>query len=405
MNFRLILSVVYSVILYSAVCFSLTVSMSVEAENGVLSNTPNMLTLTWKGQEGQSLPSGPVTLVFSNYKTGTDFRDIHYPPADLRPDNTHDWTAAYTIPVYIPYQKNPGTWTVSVITDDDKYLDVHNLFIRKTSAFQNLSEVAPVFGWKRLTSTDTIRKQGFHNTECLDHASDCWIWMTGTGHIEIPNPLMEIVLKLSGWIPDNLNPGLDIQVGDTQVETGTAVDNHFHIEQTIPLSGFEEFITITVNTDESYVPADDGVSTDTRELGIMIREFQIFPADTILDDRPMFELLYPLENTLSLWRMGDIGRLQIRNPGRDFQVFLKCQIPQEFFMPGIRLQMFLNGVSAGYTAPDGPVFTFYYHVTREAVADDSDISIDLMLEYPFSFIMPRMLFRLPGMMVSQLWIQ
>jgi hypothetical protein len=403
MKTRLYCFIICSVTILTGLCFSRSVSVSPDQKSPVLSNAPCMLTLTWSGGAGEHIPAGLVSIIFTDCQNETVYQDIHYPPADLKPDYTRDWSAAYTVPVFIPCQTAPATWSVSITADDIDYTDIARLDIEQTSVFQNIIAPLPVFGWRK-TESDAMEKHGFHNRECGDSPTDCWIWMTESARIEIPNPLTDFVLKLAGWIPDHLNPGLELHVAGQPVDSGDSADNHFDVTQNVSFDSIEDRIVVTIETAESYIPADDGISADTRELGMMIRTFQIIPADDMFDDRPMFDLLYSIDPERSVWRMGDASRLRVPNPGRDFQIFMKCRIPDGFFIPGVQLRMFLNGIPASSIVPPGKVFALDYQITSEAVTGSSVVDVDIVIEYPFMLSMPGLLFRAPGMIVSQLWI-
>jgi len=259
--------------------------------------------------------------------------------------------------------------------------------------------VQPVFesGWNGSIPIKPEHLSGFYDLECPPGQADCWRWMSGTGRITFTNPRMPLVLHFEGWIPEHYQAGvLLIRVNDNELATLSPSNGRFNLTRDVPLQwlGESDQVVVTLETNETFRPADDGNSTDTRELGVMVKNLRLDVSSDPKLTLTLLDVIRPLPDSLQWWRLDENNRLTFKNPGKNVRMFLKCRIPEHDV--GRTFHVGLNNTIIDTVIPDGNEFSLLYEIPIITMSDAAEIAFTFTTDSPDPF---------PGVIVTRLWIE
>ncbi len=402
---NLVISIV-GVIVLSASCFS-AINLTIDTDQvfPLESNAPSMFTFTWTGSANEIWIPESLDITFTHARTGQVWHDRLFPSIDHLPDMTRDWKLVYTVPIFIPSQPQDADWTLSVSTSNLDFPDLFTIKTGRLSVFQTPFTLTYQSGCDTFEKDAPLEITGFYDREILDDNSDRWIWMSGESHITLPNPGIPIIFNLVGWIPPTVAQGLQVQINGHVLEIDDPVDDHFRLQNVIPISWLEnsDHIDIRMQTKEAFTPADDGISQDKRQLGIMLKTFHICVETDTLYIRPVFDLLNDIEPQKPwLWASGET-HLSFSNPARDFRIYLQGWIPDHLFLPQNILLVQFNDIIIDTQILTCPFFRSIYHIPLQSIGLDPEVSLVIRRVYPVATVNMGVFFLPIPTIITNLW--
>ena len=122
-----------------------------------------------------------------------------------------------------------------------------------------------IYGWEN--------KYGLHNFETIDGSRFRWSGIDGSEVIENNKGMMIIPVKDSDPINHSFPLFIRFFIDNKLVKVVKITDKEWH-EIKLDLSGFaKNKLTFTMSCSRSWVPKERGLTSDTRELGVMVGEF------------------------------------------------------------------------------------------------------------------------------------
>lgn len=220
-----------------------------------------------------------VFVHFLDPKGNIRFQDDHQPPkptSTWRPNGNYNYTRTLFIPKNIP----AGEYTVTMgiyapDTGQRIELDSKKYDNREYNMAQLLIEIPPqepiiqyVKGWYDPESVPT-------------DVSTHWRWIAKEAIMKVRNPMADALLyfKADG-VPERFQESqmVTLTVGDYVVDTFPINSNQAFLKKyNIPKDklGTSKMLEVKVMVDKAFVPADDKVSADTRELGLRVYELYL----------------------------------------------------------------------------------------------------------------------------------
>ena len=219
-----------------------------------------------------------VFVHFIDPKNVRRFQDDHRPPkptAEWRPNGNYNWTRTVFIPKNIPageYSLVVGIYSPS--KGERMILEAKPYGNRSYDMGTLLVEIPPQEPAMQYTS-------GWYDAES-DPAdiSTSWRWTKKEAILKVRNPNDDalLYLKVDG-VPERFPGGqkLTVNVAGNEVETFPIQSNQpvmrkYSIDKA--MLGSEKQVEIKLIADQTFSPASDTVSRDTRELGV--RVYQVY---------------------------------------------------------------------------------------------------------------------------------
>ncbi|MFQ5792553.1 MAG: hypothetical protein ACE5JI_18945 [Acidobacteriota bacterium] len=207
------------------------------------------------------------------------FTDDHTP---LEP--TSSWqpgsTVEYTRTVFIPLYPYLGTATVEMgLYDPDTE---ERLGLLGTDNGQLGYRVGQIDLQDQKENIFLVYKEGWHQLESSpENPSIEWQWTKKEAVCSFKNPKVDSMVYLHA---DTNVKAFDtplevgIRIGDTELTRFQITDRNPILKKIpIPASalGPEDWVDLRIVTDKSFIPADDGIGVDTRELALRVYHLYI----------------------------------------------------------------------------------------------------------------------------------
>lgn len=220
-----------------------------------------------------------VFVHFLDPKGNIRFQDDHQPPkptSTWRPNGNYNYTRTLFIPKNIP--AGEYTVTMGIYSPDNgerMELDSKKYDHREYDMAKLLVEIPPQepiiqFG------------KGWYDPESVPtDVSTHWRWIGKEAVMKVRNPMSDSLLyfKADG-VPERFKePQLvTLTVGDYVVDTFPITSNQIFLKKyNVPKDklGTNKMLEVKVSVDRAFVPAEDKVSADTRELGLRVYELYL----------------------------------------------------------------------------------------------------------------------------------
>jgi hypothetical protein len=220
-----------------------------------------------------------VFVHFLDPKGNIRFQDDHLPPrptSSWRPSSNYNYTRTIFIPKNIP----AGEYTVTmgiyapdkgerIELDSDKH--DHREY-RMTKLMVEIPPQEPIIQYVK----------GWYDPESVPtDVSTHWRWIQKEAILKVRNPMSDALLyfKADG-VPERFQEPqtVTLKVGDFVVDTFPITSNQAFLKKyniSKDKLGNSKMLEVKVILNKTFVPADDKVSQDTRELGIRVYELYL----------------------------------------------------------------------------------------------------------------------------------
>lgn len=217
---------------------------------------------------------------FLDPKRNIRFQDDHEPPfktSQWRPNGNYHYTRTVFVPKNIPageYNIEMGIY--SSATGERLQLDARDVSHRSYDMGKLLIEIPP--------QEPIIQySKGWYDPESeTSDPSVRWRWTKKEAVLKVRNPGSDALLYFKGDSNPQFFKGqpqqVTISVGNNVIETFPITSNQpFMKKYEVPKAklGNDKMLEIKVSVDISFVPAQDNVSADTRELGMRVYELYL----------------------------------------------------------------------------------------------------------------------------------
>lgn len=217
---------------------------------------------------------------FLDSKKNIRFQDDHQPPfktSQWRPNGNYHYTRTVFIPKNIPageYTIEMGIYSPS--TGERLELDGRDVARRSYDMGKLLIEIPP--------QEPIIQySKGWYDPESeTSDPSNIWRWTKQEAVLKVRNPGSDALLYFKGdgnpqFFKDKPQQ-VTISIADNVIDTfAITSDQSFMKKYEVPKSklGNDKMLEIKVSVDRTFVPAQDNVSADTRELGMRVYELYL----------------------------------------------------------------------------------------------------------------------------------
>jgi hypothetical protein len=221
-----------------------------------------------------------VFVHFMDPKHNIRFQDDHNPPIETskwRPGGNYNYTRTVFIPKNIPageYDVVIGIYSPG--KGDRLELDAKENGHRAYEVGKLLIEIPPqepiiqyVKGW--------YDPENEPNNPAMH-----WRWIKKEAVLKVRNPNADSLLYLKAdAVPERFPDSpqnVTVKVNDSAIDTFPITSNQpFMKKYEVPKNtlGSDKMVEIKLELDKSFIPADDKVSSDTRELGIRVYELYL----------------------------------------------------------------------------------------------------------------------------------
>ncbi|MFC1851387.1 hypothetical protein ACFL27_14410 [candidate division CSSED10-310 bacterium] len=244
----------------------------------------NLIQVDYQWQTGPkwAVPAGNI-LLFVHLQDDDGQRlcqDDHMPPVPIKnwtPDQTYTYSRMMYIPLTLLKKK------ITLLTglyNQDNDLDCY--------AFQGLKQYNRYHRYlggefilmpSDMEYSEAIVKytRGWYDPELNKQGEIMWRWMKDKAECKLLNPKSDAFLYIDAWIPNKYfqkPAAIKITIAEKEMELPPLENDFLHT--ILPVSaaqlGDSEFVLLTLDTDQTFVPAKEGYSIDARELGIMVKK-------------------------------------------------------------------------------------------------------------------------------------
>ncbi len=239
------------------------------------------VTYSWKTGENFQSPSRPlrVKVHFSDNNGEVYWQDDHQPDPDVeswKPGEVYEYTRV----VYVPLI--PRITEIKCLVGLYDPINPRMIYNLNGELFQKdkytvaALTVSPPRSPEDLPGSKISFEEGWYDLERNAVTKSQHRWMSGRGICELKNPERQAEFFCEGWIPtDQLDAASTVTVtiiGKSIIQKKTVTDE-FSFYQAIPPEIFEEkdSAIMEITTDQTFIPADEGLGDDSRELGIMFK--------------------------------------------------------------------------------------------------------------------------------------
>jgi hypothetical protein len=122
---------------------------------------------------------------------------------------------------------------------------------------------------------------GWHDAEYEFESGEMWRWTSRRAALHVGTFGRDVALRLRGTVPDVHDHGItvDVRLGGRDLARFLAMDD-FDIEVRLDGAALERHGGVVwLETSNGWVPAADGGSADTRELGLRVLDVELHAAD------------------------------------------------------------------------------------------------------------------------------
>jgi hypothetical protein len=120
--------------------------------------------------------------------------------------------------------------------------------------------------------------EGWHELEYSPRTGRMWRWSSDRAVVRVRARGRSLMLKLAGEVEAAGASNVVLRAGERTL-VNQRVGRRFEIAASIPADAMAaDEVALTLETSESYVPAEVGESGDRRRLGLKIYDFDLTPA-------------------------------------------------------------------------------------------------------------------------------
>lgn len=220
-----------------------------------------------------------VFVHFLDPKGNIRFQDDHQPPkptSTWRPSSNYNYTRTLFVPKNIPAGEYTVTLGIYSPQKEERIdLDANKYSNREYDMAKLLVEIPPqepviqyVKGWYDPESVPT-------------DVSTHWRWIGKEAVMKVRNPMSDALLyfKADG-VPERFKEPqmVTLQIGDYVVDTFPINSNQVFLKKyniSKDKLGTNKMLEVKVILDKSFIPADDKVSADQRELGLRVYDLYL----------------------------------------------------------------------------------------------------------------------------------
>ena len=246
-------------------------------------NGHNLLhvTYSWTTDQNFSPPTRPLRVKahFTDQNGDVYWQDDHQPSPEIT-----EWEAGtsykYKRVVYIPLI--PRITEIKCLVgffdpiNPRMTYNINGELFRKDKYSVNSLTVSPPRRPEDLPGSKIKYGSGWYDLERNAVSKEQHRWMSGRAICELVNPKRDAELYCDCWIPTGQfedASSVMITINDNPIIKTQKFSEEFTIYESIPsnIFGDKDVVKMEIVTDQTYVPMNEGMGEDTRELGIMFK--------------------------------------------------------------------------------------------------------------------------------------
>jgi len=228
-----------------------------------------------------------------------------------------------------------------------------------------------------------VYKRGWGRLEYSADGTSQWRWMAREATFSFRNPRKIAFISLRGGTIRRCvdhDPVLRLRLGDKPLAEITLTGDEFAEQYMVTPEqlGDLEWIDLVLQMDETFTPADCGLSEDTRRLSLMVNELSV-------SENRYDEGFYPPEQSSGgSWRWtADRARLSTGNPRSAAILYINGSAPVRELPALPHVRVLLNGSELDAFQMSGEDFTKIYSLRPEQLGDGELVTIELATDQMF----------------------
>ncbi|MBN2381857.1 hypothetical protein JXQ70_03155 [bacterium] len=207
-------------------------------------------------------------------------QDDHNPPLHItewQPNSVYEYSRLIYIPITLLKKRAFVLTGLYDLQDASRYFTLNGL--QKFSDFYRYLGHEFVLLPSRDEYSESLIKygSGWYGPELDKNGNVMRRWMQKRGEATLVNPKTDAYLYLHAWVPNQNFPHkaeITMTINGHIISLPDPVNDLFNIILDIPADqlGDQDLIPFSLETSQTFIPAQDGKSTDDRELGILIKK-------------------------------------------------------------------------------------------------------------------------------------